>query len=163
MTGKRFWAGALSIGLLGAAIGCAQSTPTTPGEQAPERQVLSVDDPAYLGDKASFEQVRAQLPERISAEDAKTMLVEIDPSKVQAGESDKPSYGVQQWRYWYRGFSPYWRYRSYAYYPYRSFYFPYYYNAGYYYPYTYSALGSLYSPYFYRYGGLYSPFYYRWW
>lgn len=163
MSAKRIWAAALSIGLIGTAIGCSQATPTTPGQAVSgDRQVLSVDDPAYLGDKAAFEQVRAQLPQRISAEDAKTMLVQIDPSEVTATESDKPTYGVQQWGLWGRGFSPYWRYRSYSYLPYRNYYFPYTLRAGAYYPYTYSRFGALYNPYFYRYRGLYSPYFYRW-
>lgn len=160
MSTKRLWAGVLSIGLLGAAIGCSQGMPTsTDKAPAPDRQVLSVDDPAFLGDKATFEQLRKELPQRISEEDAKNLLVRIDPSQV---KEDK-TYSVQLWgRYWGYGFSPFYRglYSSLYYYPYRSYYFPYSYYGGAYYPYSSLYYGASYYPYFYRYRSLYSPYYY---
>lgn len=160
MSAKRFWAGALSIGLLGTALGCAQGMPTTTTDRPGDRQVLSINDPGYLGDQAAFEQVRAQLPQRISEADAKGMLVQIDPSKV-VEQGDK-SYSVQRYRFFSRGFFPYYRglYSSLYYYPFGNYYFPYTYRAGAYYPYSYRGLSSLYYPYFYRYRGLYSPYYY---
>ena len=154
MNAKRFWAGALSLGLMGAVFGCAQGMPTSTDQVAPQsdRQVLSTQS-----DMASL---FAQLPERIPVAEADKLLVELDPDKVVDPEKDK-GYKVQQWGR-YGLYSRFWpRWGAYRYYGLGNYYFPYSRIGAYYYPYRYSYLGGLYNPYFSYYGGLYRP--YLWW
>jgi hypothetical protein len=174
------WLGlALSAGLLGSSLGCANTVPaaSTPapavipqaqsvpgGDAAPdtlftgERQIM-VD-----GKAMTFDEIRKQLPSRISEADAAKLLVQINPNEVM---DDGKEADLQQWRrraFFGRRFSPFFRtrFRSFSYFPYSNFYFPYYYNAGFYYPYTYPYYSYYYSPFFYRHSYRYWPYSYWW-
>lgn len=173
------WLGlALSAGLLAGTLGCANTVPavstTTPavvpqaastagGELAPDQLINGERQVMVNGKAMTFDQIRQQLPARISEADAAKMLVTINPSEVmdQGGDTD-----LQQWRrrsfFFRRSFSPFFRSRfsTFSYFPYSNYYFPYYYNAGYYYPYYYPYYSYSYYPFFYRYSYRYWPFSY---
>ncbi len=181
---------ALATSLMGT-VGCAQNVPNVPAAQTPEiPQVQAVANgdvaPDQLlvdnfqtmvnGKAMTMEEIRKQLPARISAADAAKMLVKLDMDKV-AKDGD---YDTQQWRGRFggrgfigRGFHGGLGFRSrflgfgrglgfggLGFFPYSSYYFPYYYNAGYYYPYSYNFANTLCSPYLYGYGGSYFPYTY---
>lgn len=164
---------AVLFGTLVGLTGCAGAGPvaTAPEQQAqPDRQVLALGEPVTELEQAK--QLISQLPQRISEQDAKTMLVQIDPSQIQ--QKEPSTYEVQRWRgrgyggYGWRGYG--WRglggygLGAFSYLPYGGYYFPYTYASGYYTPYTYS-LTTPYAatayPYLYPYSGVYRP--YRWW
>jgi hypothetical protein len=166
---------ALVLASLTGLAGCAGSAPvaTSPEGHAPQaqigdRHVMSIENPM------TFDQLVAAIPKRLTAEEAKQQLVQIDPSKVV--EQTNSSFSVQQiYRPFYSGFYPFYHsaYSSFYYYPYRNYYIPYYsygsyyypytygYNSLYYYPYSYLSAYSTYSPFLYNYRSLYYPFYYR--
>lgn len=185
---------------LAGTLGCAQNVPSVPAAQtpdipqvqaaangpvAPENLLVGNFQTMVNGQAMSVDEIRKQLPSRISAADAAKMLVKIDIDKVvQDGEYDTQQfrrgfggrgfigrgfggrgffgrgfyggYGFRS-RFFNRGF-----YGGLGFYPYSSYYFPYYYNAGYYYPYTYSYANTLCSPYLYGYGGSYYPYTWGW-
>ncbi|MNY20104.1 hypothetical protein D3C86_1535670 [compost metagenome] len=179
------WLGlAVTAGVLGGTLGCAQTSTTasapapaipqlqTPvsGTLAPDKLIIDNQKLMVNGQAMSVDQVRKQLPSRISAADAAKMLVQIDPNKI-VKETAKSEQKTQIWwggGLWGRGFwggyglygAGLYGYGGYGYYPYYGYYWPYYSYAGYYYPYSYA---SYYYPYLYGYGGLYYPYYYRWW
>ncbi len=174
------WLGlALSAGLVGGTLGCAQSMPATStqapavipqaqsvagGDAAPESLFTGERQIMVNGNAMNFDEIRKQLPARISEADAAKMLVTLNPNEVMNSGSDSE---LQQWRgrrFFRRGFSPYFRtrFRRFSYFPYRNFYFPYYYNLGYYYPYTYPFYSYSYYPFFYRHSYRYWPYAYRW-
>ncbi len=186
------WLGlALTAGVIGGTLGCSNSVPNATsdspamipqvqnapsGKLAPE-QVLTAERKIMVnGEAMTVEQIRKQIPSRISAADAPKMLVQIDPDKI-VKEDAKGDLQTQQWgrraffgRGFYGGYGLYGRglygygglglYGGYGYYPFGGYYWPYYSYAGYYYPYSYA---SYYYPYLYGYSGLYYPYYYRWW
>ena len=193
---KSRWLGlALTAGVCGGPLGCAQTSTTatapapaipqlqTPvnGDVAPDKLIVDNQKIMVNGEAMTADQIRQQLPSRISAADAAKMLVQIDPDQIvkETAESDMKT---QQWRRgfygrgfygrgFYGGYGLYGRglygygglgYGGYGYYPYGGYYWPYYSYAGYYYPYSYA---SYYYPYLYGYGARYYPFYYRrfWW
>lgn len=184
----RYLALAMSTALVGSALGCAPAIPNakTPdaipmaqslmeGSVHPDQ--LITDDRMVMvdGKTMSFEQIRQQLPARISEADAARLLVSIDPSKVMdSGEMELQQRrgwrggGRSFARGWGRGFARgfgrglYRGFGNYRYFGYRGYYFPYYYNAGYYYPYTYPYGGLTYAPYLYGYGGGLYPYSYCW-
>lgn len=164
MTSKQLVLGGMATLMAVATFGCA-STPTTITEtQAP----LSPVDQAQLSTQAdrqiqSVADLKANLPARISAADAATMLIEIDPSQIRTN-----NYSVQQWgfrgglrsfggfrglsRGWYGGYGR--GLGAYRYFGFRGRYFPYYNLGSYYYPYTYNN----YYPYLYNYSNYYYPY-----
>lgn len=174
---------AIALGLMAGLVGCAVTptlspvkSPQAPGEKA-QRQVLAVDDqPVQSLEDAK--KLFAQLPQRLTPEQAKTMLVQIDPSKVEDVKDGK--YQVQWrggWGGWRGGYGGYgwrglgWRgaygyglgyglgYGAFSYYPYGGYLYPYSYYGGYYSPFSYGG----YYPYLYGgYGGLYRPYSWYW-
>ena len=171
----------LIFGAVAGMVGCAGTSPvtTTPDTnvvpQNGDRQVLSTAESGI--DAASFEQMFNDLPKFISEEDAKTMLVEIDPSEIQSsgnysvqyrGRGGARAFGGRggTWnrgdiggRGFYRGYGRGGAYGRFRYYNRGGYAFPYYYGLGGYYPYAYGG----YYPYLYGglgYGGLYNPYYY---
>jgi len=178
------WLGlAVSAGVLGGTLGCAQTMPaastqapavipqaqSVPGGDMTPDSLLNNDRQIMVDGKAmTFDQIRKELPARISEADAAKMLVKLNPNEVVADGNEQ---NVQQWRgrffgrrFFGRGFSPFFfnRFSTFSYFPYSSFYFPYYYNAGYYYPYVYPYYSYSYYPFFYRYGARYWPYSYWW-
>lgn len=164
MKNTQGWTRALALTTIVGLVGCASGMPTStaPQQQAGQRQVLSLED------QANFKQVMAALPQRLSAEQAKTLLVQIDPAKVVGSGS----YGLQdvndnrdRWRSQstptpmpsdhHRD-----RSRSYSYYRYGNYNVPYYSYGSSYYPYTYAVGSQYYSPYYYNYGSTYYPYTY---
>lgn len=185
---------------LAGTLGCAQNVPSVPAAQtpdipqvqaaangpvAPENLLVGNFQTMVNGQAMSVDEIRKQLPSRISAADAAKMLVKIDIDKV----NQDSSFDTQQFRgrfggrgfigrgfggrgFFGRGFYGGYGFRSrffnrgfyggLGFYPYSSYYFPYYYNAGYYYPYTYSYANTLCSPYLYGYGGSYYPYTWGW-
>lgn len=171
---------------LAGTLGCAQNVPNVPAAQTPEIPQLQaaangpvapdkllVDNFQTMvdGKAMSVEEIRKQLPARISAADAAKMLVKLDMDQV----NQDGDYDTQQFRrgfggrsFFRRGFHGGLGFRSrffnrsffggLGFYPYSSYYFPYYYNAGYYYPYAYNYANTLCSPYLYGYGGSYYPY-----
>lgn len=179
----------LSAGLVGTSLGCAQTstTATAPepaipqlqapanGAVAPENLLVGNQQTMVNGQTLTVEQIRQQLPSRISAADAAKMLVKIDESQVALEGSDQNTQQLRRFggrSFFGRGIYGGLRYRSrffgrgiyggLSYYPYGSYYFPYYNYGSYYYPYTYSYGSYLYSPYFYGYGARYWPYTYGW-
>ena len=188
MKATRWFGLAVTAGILGGTLGCAQTTTTasapapaipqlqTPvnGTVAPDKLIVDNQKLMVNGEAMTVDQIRKQLPARISAADAAKMLVQIDPDKI-VKENAKSDMSTQQWgrgfygrgfygRGFYGGYGLYGRglygYGGYGYYPYGGYYWPYYSYAGYYYPYSYA---SYYYPYLYGYSSLYYPYYYRWW
>lgn len=138
------------------------------------------------------EELKQNIPQKISAEDADKMLVKLDSDKIaETTDQDSDSaYNTQQRRGWgvrhhrfsrlgrnffypnyaYSYYSPYYSpyyYRPLYYYPYNNYYIPYYFYDNAYYPYYYSYNNSYVYPYFYNTGRYYRPFYYYgnnfWW
>jgi hypothetical protein len=157
MTKAQGFSMALVVAALTGMTGCAANTPVSTAPQASgTRHVMGIDNPL------TRDQLMAAIPQRLTPEQAKGVLVRIDPSKV----VDKPHYSTMLLSYspyFYGGYSPYYlrSYSSFYYYPYSNYYYPYYYSSGYYYPYTYLANSYYYSPFYYNYSGLYYPYYYR--
>ncbi len=185
---------AMSGALIGTALGCAPSVPNSsvPAADIPASALKAQDlsegavHPDQLiqdgqrimvgGQPLTVEQLRKELPSRISEADAAKLLVEIDPSKViepkdqeiqQRGRGFGRGYGRGFARGFGRGFYRgygrgfYGGYGRFRYYGHRGYYFPYYNYAGYYYPYYYPYYSYNYYPYFYGYRGYYYP--YRYW
>lgn len=158
------------------AVGACNNTPTVTSP-APEgghpsgssRHLMSLETDAKLDEVAAAE---AQLPERISEAEAKTLLKRLPADAIK--ETNEATFGLQSWgrygfrsgswgyhRGWTGGFAPLWRgsWSNYLYYPVGSYYFPYTYSAGNYWRYR-----SAYSPFFYYGDGFYNPYYRsRWW
>ena len=177
MTSNTMLARMLMIATAAALIGCTSPTSTQPSNSAPAvhethlppHEVLQGDRQLLVaGISMNFEEIRANLPERISEAEASRLLTTLDPSRVKQeanfslqsirGGYGYGGYGRGYSRYTYgRGFyGGFGRsYAGYRYYGYGGYYFPYAYRAGYYYPYTYNA----YYPFFYGYRGYYYPFY----
>jgi len=176
------WLGlAVTAGVLGGTLGCAQNMPSAStqapavipqaqsasgGDTAPDKLVAGERQIMVNGKAMSIDEIRKQLPSRISEADAAKMLVKIDPSRV---VTDGREQNVQQWwgrRFGFgRGFFGrsffFNRFSTFSYFPFNNFYFPYYYNLGYYYPYSYPYYSYTYWPFFYNYGLSYWP--YSWW
>ena len=176
MTSNKLMAGVIATTAMALAVGCAGtplSTTQAPAT-APEtnRSVLAAGDM-----KAGFEQMRANLPARISVADAKRMLTTIDPSKISA--KDNPAsvqwLGLRGFRSgWFGGYGglglglgyglgagwggmygyPGLGYPGFMYYNYGNFCYPYYLDGGFYYPYTYGG----YSPFLYQYSSVWYPY-----
>ncbi len=180
MSAKRWLGLALTTGLIGGTLGCSSSMPiastqapavipqaqSVPGGDAAPDSLVSGERQIMVDGKAmSFDEIRKQLPARISEADAAKMLVKLNPNEVMDQGSDSD---IQQWRrsrfFFRRGFSPFFRsrFRSFSFFPFRNFYFPYYYNTGFYYPYYYPYYSYSYYPFFYRYGYNYWPYAYGW-
>lgn len=199
MKANRILGLALTTGLA-ATLGCAQHAPSiapaqapaipqlqtmTEGSVAPDQVLVGNQQTMVNGQAMTVEEIRKQLPSRISEADAAKMLVKIDIDKVNQdasfdtqqrfgrgfggrgfargfggrgffGRGFYGGFGFRN-RFFNRGF-----YGGLGFYPYSSYYFPYYYNAGYYYPYSYSYANTLCSPYLYGYGGSYWPYTYGW-
>ncbi len=178
---------ALSVALVGTALGCASTAPNantpapaaipqassiTEGSVHPDQFMQSDRQIMVNGQAMSFDQIRKNLPSRISEADAAKLLVEIDTSKIKDGDME-----VQQrfGRGFARGFSRGWGrgfyggfgrglgyggYGRFRYLGYGGSYWPYYGYGGYYYPYSYGYGGLSYWPYLYGYGGGYYPYSY---
>lgn len=169
----------LILGAVAGMVGCAGTSPvtTTPDTnvlpQNGDRQVLSAGEAQF--DAASFEQMFNDLPKFISEEDAKSMLVEIDPSKIQTesgnysvlqrrggtwNRGDRGGHGFRSsGRGFHRSFGRGGSFSRFRFFNRGGFAFPYYYGLGGYYPYSFGG----YYPYLYGglgYGGLYSPYSY---
>jgi hypothetical protein len=158
------------------AFGCTTQTPTATSGPAPaQRSLTSVEESA--DQPLTEEQAKAVLPARLSVEDAKRLLVQIDPSKL--GKPDDKTYSLQArgghfghhgfhhfhhfnrfnnffgfssfglgWPWW--GSSWLYGWPGYGFYGLGDYYYPYSYYGGYYYPYSYS-------PYLYGYRSLFWP------
>ena len=164
------------------AFGCSTPTPPSATVQAPEpasadRSLMSVEEPA--DQPLTEDQAKQVLPARISVEDAKKMLVQLDQSKLgeqpktysvlrgggHGGHGGGGGHGGHGWRgghgygrYGGYGFGRYGGYGafgygwpSYGFYGLGSYYYPYSLYGGYYYPYSYY-------PYYYGYRSLYYPY-----
>jgi hypothetical protein len=183
---------ALSTALAGTALGCAPAIPNSNlPAQAPVPQAQSImeegavhpdqlvqsDRQIMVGSQAmSFEEIRKQLPSRISKEDADRLLVDIDTSKiVQSGDMEVQQRGRGFSRgFGGRGFSRGFGGRGFArgfgrgfrsfgrsrFFGFRGSYFPYYSLGNYYYPYSYAYGAYNYYPYLYGYGSSYYPYSY---
>lgn len=188
MKATRWLSLALTTGVIGSMVGCANPAPTlsppsspiipqaqpAPQNALPPDQVLTAERTLMVNGKAmTMDEIRQHLPSRIPAADAAKVLVQIDPDKI-VKEAASNELETQQWwffrrGYFARGFFGGWPLFSsslfaypYAYYPFAGYYWPYYLSGGFYYPFSYA---SFYYPYLYGYGGLYYPFYFRrfWW
>jgi hypothetical protein len=177
MTMKTLWVGGLATVLAATTFGCA-TNPTT-STAAPQQETLSVIDQAQVQPERSIMSIndlKANLPARISEADAARMLVEIDPSKIVTDGN----YSVQQRfggrgigrgfggfgrgfghggfrgfsRGFHGGFGRFGGFNRFRYFNYGSNFYPYYLNAGYYYPYAYNN----YYNYLYPYSGSYYPY-----
>jgi len=194
MTMTRMASLTLALSMFGT-LGCAQNLPGGTPAQAPDLPALGtmtsgpvapdqllLDDFQTLvdGKALSVDEIRKQLPSRLSEAEAAKMLVKLDLDQVELDSA----FETQQWRRGYggrgyagrsffrRGFYGGYGYgsrffsRSFfgglGFYPYSGYYFPYYYNAGFYYPYTYSYAGALCSPYLYGYGARFWPYTFAW-
>ncbi len=182
---------AMSTALVGTALGCAPAIPgaQTPadvpqvqnlseGSIAPDQHIQNDRQIMVDGQPMNVEQIRKELPSRISEADAAKLLIEIDTSKIveDKGLEVQQRYGRGYRRGFYgrgyargfgRGFYGRYGYGRYGYgrfryYGHRGYYYPYYRYAGYYYPYTYPYYSYSYYPYMYRYGGYYYPYSYYW-
>lgn len=189
MNAPRWWSLALSVGLIGATLGCAQGVPTTQPPEAfapadtmgtlpPESVILGDRQISANGQTMTLDQIRKLLPARLTPAEASKLLVSINPDRIDPSGSQEVQvrgfgrgyggygrgYGRGYGGYgFHRGFWPgfgaRYRYGAYGYYPYGGYYFPYAYNAGYYTPYCYPYAGATYYPFLYGYGNLYNPFY----
>jgi hypothetical protein len=185
----------MSAALVGAGLGCAPAVPgaqspadvpqalnLSEGTVAPDQHIKSDRQIMVDGQPMDVDQIRKQLPSRISEADAAKLLIELDPSKIvedkdlevqqrygRYGRGYGRSYGRGYARGFGRGYGRgfygrygYGRYgyRRFRYYGHRGYYYPYYRYAGYYYPYSYPYASSYYYPYMYGYGGHYYPYSY---
>lgn len=174
------WLGlAVTAGVIGGTLGCSNSMPVNStqapavipqaqnvpgGDLAPDKLAAGDRQIMVNGKAMSFDEIRKQLPSRISEADAAKMLVKINPDQVVKDGSEQ---SVQQWRgrFFGRGFfgrSFFNRFSTFSYFPFYNYYFPYYNYAGYYYPYYYPYYSYSYFPYFYNYGYRYWPYSYWW-
>jgi hypothetical protein len=181
MTMKTLWVGGLATALAATTIGCAMnpttSTPesTTPmsaidqAQMQPDRSVMSIDD------------LRQNLPARISEADAAKMLVTLDTSKIvmdgdysvqQMGYSGRSYGGHRGFNIGHRGlgfrgfsrgffhgfghhrFNRFSHFNRFRFFNFRNNFFPYYLNAGFYYPYTFASRFN----YLYPYNNSYYPY-----
>lgn len=182
---NRYLSLAMSTALVGTALGCAPSVPSASVPDVPQAQNLTEGtvppDQIVVNDRQimvgnqpmDFEQVRKQLPARISEADAAKMLIELDSSKIVEPSSQelqqRGRFGRGYARGFYRGYGRgfygrygYGRYgyNRFRYYGYRGYYYPYYRYANYYYPYYYPYYSNYYYPYMYGYRGYYYPYSY---
>lgn len=180
MKAKTCFVQAVLIGTLAGLVGCTGATPSVTSAASGQIDQGATAQRSLLattGEEAAFEQMIAQLPKSLTAEQAKNVLIQIDPKSVQ--EEDAPTYSVQQLRgrSWHgggwrghggfrghrgfggrgfyggfgRGFGSI--YGGFGYYPNGAYNFPYYNYAGSYYPF----FNRGYFPYMYGSGLNYSP------
>lgn len=182
---------AMSTALVGTALGCAPAIPnaSTPaqapvmmeGAVAPDQLIAGERQIMVDGKAMSFDEIRKNLPSRLTNEEAKKLLVEIDTSKIVesndmelqqrgrgfargfGGYGRGLGYGRGFARGFGRGFSRFGRgfYGS-RFYGFGGSYWPYYNYGNYWYPYSYAYAGLNYWPYMYGYGGSYYPYSYCW-
>lgn len=182
------------LGTLGCAQGIPGGSPTvTPelpmlqtvpsGNVSPDQFVLADRQVLVDGMAIDFEQIRKQLPARISQADAAKRLVKIDPNLV---DKEGSSFETQQWGRWggrgfirrgfgwsgfggrwggWGGWGPRWGgwggwggWGSLGWLPVSNCYFPYAFTDGCWSPVTFPVGASFYSPFLYGYGGGFSPF-----
>lgn len=179
---------AMSMALVGTALGCAPAVPgaqtaadvpqplnLSEGTVAPDQHIQGDRHVMVDGKPMSVDQIRKELPSRISEADAAKLLIELDPSKIVESKDleVQQRYGRGYGRGYARGFGRgygrgfygrygYGRYGygRFRYYGHRGYYYPYYRYANYYYPYYYPYYSNYYYPYMYGYGGYYYPYSY---
>ncbi len=179
----------LLVSMLAAAtmVGCGSPAALTTSPSTTDTTTALAPEAAFQGDRhvlatgatMSFDQIRAQLPQQISAADADRLLTTVDLSNIAADEAES-NFTVQQrgrggfgrgfggiGRGFGRGFGGYGRGfgrgfyggygRGFRYYNYGRFSFPYYNYGGFYRPYYYNN----YYPFLYNYANTCWPYTYR--
>lgn len=177
----------LMVGMLAAAMiaGCGSPSATlTTSPATTDTNTALAPEAAFQGERhimatgnaMSFDQIRAQLPEQISAADADRLLTTVDPSTIAADDA-QTGFTIQQrfgrggyggiGRGFSRGFGSYGRGfgrgfyggygRSFRFFRHRNFYFPYYSYGSFYRPYYYNN----YYPFLYNYSNTCYPYTYR--